>query len=53
MIEAKDWLVAIAIGGLLYWVHPVLPLVALAGAGLFLLTGSDATAVEEDYEAEA
>lgn len=51
MIETKDWLLAIALGGLLYWVHPVLPLVALAGAGLFFLMGSEA-APEEDSEAE-
>ncbi len=51
MIETKDWLLAIALGGLLYWVHPVLPLVALAGAGLFFLMGLEAVA-EDDSEAE-
>lgn len=53
MMETKDWLLAIAVGGLLYWVHPFLPLVALAGAGVFFLTGSTETLVEEDSEAEA
>ena len=51
MIETKDWLLAIALGGLLYWVHPVLPLVALAGAGLFFLMGVEGV-VEDESEAE-
>jgi hypothetical protein len=50
MIETKDWLLAIAVGGLLYWVHPFMPLVALAGAGVFFLTGSE---VKPDEDPDA